>query len=785
MTYRFGDVTVDQRAGQLQRSGRVVPLEPRAFHVLCVLIEHAGELVDHQTLLDLVWSDVAVTPHSLTEAISQLRRALDDDPRRPRVIETAHRRGYRFIAAIEQLPSIGPARWRLPGRLVTLIGRDADLAGLIDRITTSRLITLAGPGGVGKTQLALEAGRRIEHTFDDGAVWVDLAPATGAADLERIVADVIGAPDRHGRDRGAAIGSVLRDAHALIVFDNCERVAEAAGRIAATILVGARRVQILATSQRPLAGPGELLVRVQPLDCSADTDGDAASPAVQLFAMRAAAVQPGFDTAGVPEPAILEICRRLDGLPLAIELAAAQVRVLSPAQILARLDSRFDLLARSDSPAAARHRTLAAMIEWSTSLLRPVEQRLLEDVSVFPTGFDLDGAAAVGGDAASTLAPLTGLVDKSLVLAQTNRESARYRLLDSVRLFANERLTRAGRDRAARDRMLRYYADLAARLDREWYTPRGALWLDRLHESMAGVRAAMQWSLDAPDRAGLGLEIAVHLRWFWRAGGYFVESRAWLERLIAIASDVPPAFRARAEITIAQLAHHVIDFDAARASLDAGISHLADDSPLDLAWALSIRAANDALTRRFETCTEAATAAMAIADRLGASRLRASAELSLGMRDAMQGSHEAAVAIMTSAHQEAISAGDWFLQSYTATNLALQRLLAGDAVGSRTLFASALRLSRRLNNLRATAGCFEGLGYIAIDDGQARLGARLLGAAARIRDITGTPLFPQWWEAHDARVRRLDEILGTTDAAHERDGGAATPVDEISDLLLK
>ena len=383
------------------------------------------------------------------------------------------------------------------------------------------------------------------------------------------------------------------------------------------------------------------------------------------------------------------------------------------------------------------------MIEWSTSLLRPVEQRLLEDVSVFPTGFDLDGAAAVGGDAASTLAPLTGLVDKSLVLAQTNRESARYRLLDSVRLFANERLTRAGRDRAARDRMLRYYADLAARLDREWYTARGALWLDRLHESMAGVRAAMQWSLDAPDRAGLGLEIAVHLRWFWRAGGYFVESRAWLERLIAIASDVPPAFRARAEITIAQLAHQVIDFDAARASLDAGISHLADDSPLDLAWALSIRAANDALTRRFETCTEAATAAMAIADRLGASWLRASAELSLGLRDAMQGSHEAAVAIMTSAHQEATSAGDCLLQSYTATNLALQRLLAGDAVGNRTLFASALRLSRRLNNLRATAGCFEGLGYIAIDDGQARLGARLLGAAARIRDITGTPLFPQ------------------------------------------
>jgi non-specific serine/threonine protein kinase len=658
---------------------------------------------------------------------------------------------------------------------------------LIDRIATSRLITLVGPGGVGKTQLALEAGRRIEQTFDDGAVWVDLAPAASAADVERFVADAIGAPDRHGRDLATAIGSVLRDAHALIVIDNCERVAEAAGQIAATILGSARRVQIVATSQRPLAGPGESLVRVQPLDCSAGTDRTTAAPAGQLFAARAAGVQPGFDAGGIHERAILEICRRLDGLPLAIELAAAQVRVLSPAQILARLDSRFDLLARADS-ATARYRTLAATIEWSTSLLSPVEKRLLEDVSVFPGAWDLDGAAAVatdGGNAAATLAPLTGLVDKSLVLAETNRESARYRLLDSVRLFANERLMRAGRDATARDRMLRYYAALTAHLDREWYTPRSMLWLDRLHENMAGVRAAMQWSIDAPDRAALGLEIAVNLRWFWRAGGYFLEARVWLERLLAVASGVPPAFRARAEIAIAQLAHHVNDFDAARASLDDAVSRLGDDSPLDLAWALSIRAANDALTRRFDGCTDAAAAAIALADPLGASWLKASALLSLGMRDAMQGGHEAAAAIMTSAHDEAIRAGDWFLQSYTATNLALQRLLAGDAAGSRTLFASALRLSRRLNNLRAMAGCFEGLGYIAVDAGDARLGARLLGAAARIRDITGMPLFPQWSEVHHARHRRLDDILGTSDAAREREIGAARPVDEISDLLLK
>jgi predicted ATPase/DNA-binding winged helix-turn-helix (wHTH) protein len=782
MTYRFGDTTVDRRTGQLSRFGRPVPIEPRAFHVLCVLIERASELVDHQTLLDVVWKDVAVTPHSLTEAISQLRRALDDNPRQPRVIETAHRRGYRFIAPLEPIRS-GPAiPWRLPGPLVELIGRDDDLATLIAGLQMTRLITLVGPGGVGKTQLGLEAGRRIEETFDDGAMWVDLAPAVTADDVERIVADAIGLPDRRGHE---AIGSVLRDTHVLIVLDNCERVAESAGRIASTILAGSRRVQILATSQRPLAATGELLVRVPPLDCPAQGDDPSPSSAVRLFAVRAAAVQPGFTTVG-GESTIGEICRRLDGLPLAIELAAAQVRVLSPAQILERLDSRFDLLERVE-PAGARYRTLGAMIDWSTSLLGPTEERLLEDVAVFPGAWDLDAAAAVvtdGRDGPSTLKSLTRLVDTSLVLADTNRDIAHYRLLDSVRMFAQSRLARSGRDDQARDRMLHYYVGLAAQADREWYSLRGAYWLDRLHEHIAGVRAVMEWSLATADRATLGLEIAVNLRWFWRAGGYFVEGGRWLDRLLAVASDVPSAFRARAEITIAQLAHHRIDFEAARTSLRAVKSRLTHESSLDLAWALTVEAANEALTGHFEACTELATEAIAIADRLSAPWLRASAELSVGMCDAMRGDHEAAAARMRSAHDDAVRSGDWFLQSYTATNLALQRFLAGDAAGSRSLFASALRLSWRLNNLRAIAGCLEGFGYIATNDGDAQLGARLLGAAARIRDIMGLPLLPQWQGGHDACLQRLDRILGVDEAAREREVGAALPVDALTEQLL-
>ena len=317
MRYRFGDATVDTRTGELVRHGAPVPLEPRAFQLLRALVERPGELLDHKLLLETVWGGVSVTPHSLTEAISQLRRALGDDAQRSTIIETAHRRGYRFVAAVERVLDEG-SRWRVPARLVSLIGREDALEQILSALGRARLLTLVGPGGVGKTQLALETGRRLEPNLRDGALLIDLASATAPADVHRLVADAVRLPDAHRSDHAAAIASILRDTVGLLIFDNCERVAADVGRLAERILGSAEGITVLATSQQPLAIGGEVLLRVAPLSCSTVDGGADVSPAVALFTMRAAAAQAAFDASRV-KAAVRSICESFDGLPLAIE----------------------------------------------------------------------------------------------------------------------------------------------------------------------------------------------------------------------------------------------------------------------------------------------------------------------------------------------------------------------------------------------------------------------------------------------------------------------------------
>ncbi|MGE5836231.1 MAG: ATP-binding protein [Acidobacteriota bacterium] len=786
MRYRFGDATLDKRAGVLTRDGRAVPLEPRTFQVLCALVDRAGELVEHQTLIDLVWGGLFVTPHSLTEAISQLRRTLGDDPRAPRVIETAPRRGYRFVAPRERLADDGPPRWRMPARLVDLIGRSVEIEDTVSRLASARLLTIVGPGGVGKTQLALEAARRIETIFADGAVLIDLAPATTPADVDRIVANAAHVPERHNADIALSIGSVLRDTNALLVLDNCERVADAAGRLTDAILGAAPGIRVLATSQRPLGATSESLLRLAPLACSAVDGPDSPSPAAQLFAARVAAVQPGSELLERDASAVVQICQRLDGLPLAIELAAAQARVLSLPQILERLDSRFELLGRSRPAAANRHRSLSAMLEWSASLLDPGEMRFLEHVAVFPAGWTLDAAAAVMGrpqDAGAFLPPLTGLVDKSLVLADTTRESARYHLLDSIRLFARARLDHPKPNPVARNRMLDYYVDMTDRAGRKWYTTSGYQWLDHLREEWPNVRAALEWALATPDRADLGLRLAGNLHWFWRDDGNFIESRSWLSRTLAAASDGAGA-RGRAEVALGHFLHHATDFDSARDVLERGVRQLRDAAAEDLPWALSLKAMNEAVRGDATSCAEAAKTALHLAEDLHLDRVGAQALLGLGLSHAVRGDHVMAVQEMTSAWQRVASTGDSFLETYISVNLGLQRLLVGDSTGSRKLLSHSLILSRQLRNLRAMAGCFEGLGYLAASDGREEFGARLMGAAARIREITGTPHFPQWLTAHDVHRRLIESKLGQASAEIARSAGAATPVDELAVIAL-
>ena len=456
--------------------------------------------------------------------------------------------------------------------------------------------------------------------------------------------------------------------------------------------------------------------------------------------------------------------------------------MLSPQQILERLDSRFHLLAQSGGSQHPRHQTLGAVLEWSASLLDAGEKRLLQRLAVFPGAWDLEAAAAMS-DTGDVVAILAGLVDKSLVLADTSQTSASYRLLDSVRLFALDRLRASGDEASARDRMLHHLVALAEHIDAEWYLGHGDNGHEQLRGALANLRAALEWGLTAPSRAEHALRLATALRWFWRANGDFMEAGSSFSRALRAAEDQSSPLSGRAHIALGQAQHHLTQFADARAAIDRGLQQV-DPRSLDAAWGLATKALNEALSGQHEACEAAADAALDIDVGADTDWIAATAHLALGQSHAMRGDYAAALAPMTTAHALARRAADSYLESYVATNLALMQFLNDDPVASRELFSIALRLSVRLHNPRAIAGCFEGLGYVMGASGDARLGIRLTGAAARLREITGAPLLPQWLRAHAEHQSRVEAALGTAAAAREQAAGAALPIDDLAALFV-
>jgi non-specific serine/threonine protein kinase len=331
--------------------------------------------------------------------------------------------------------------------------------------------------------------------------------------------------------------------------------------------------------------------------------------------------------------------------------------------------------------------------------------------------------------------------------------------------------------------MLAHYVELTERADREWYAGNSTRWIERLRQERPNLHAAMSWALGRPDRTELGLRLAGNLRWFWRDAGEHIEGYSWLKQALARAPDMATGPLARAEIAFGNFLHSRLNFELAREMIDRGLSRLEDTSPLDSAWGLSMKAQNAALSGRQAECTEAARRALDIAGNLNSEWIAANAHLALGLSHAMDGRHSLAVQEMTGAYDRSVQAANSFLQTYVTVNLALQRLLVGDTIGSREFFVRSLRLSRELQNPRAVAGCFEGLGYLAAVEDDPRLGARLMGAAARIRDITGMPLLPQWRHPQAEHQRIIESRLGRDAAALERAAGAAVPVDDLMPLL--
>lgn len=428
----------------------------------------------------------------------------------------------------------------LPADTTSFVDRRSELLEAKRLLGVSRLLTLTGVGGVGKTRLALRVATAVRRAFADGVWLVDLAQLRDGTLVAHAVLQALQIHDESEREPLAVLTDVLRDRHILLVLDNCEHLTVACAELVAEVLRAAARLQVMATSREVLSAPGEYVLQVEPLPVSGRET---------LFAERAVAAAPSFVVTAGNQEQVAAICRRLDGLPLAIELVAARLRMMSVYQILDALEDRFDLTTSSSRVLPVRHRSLQATLDWSFQLCTPAEQLLWARASVFAGTFGLRAAQDVCADeelsAESVLTALAGLVDKSILIADTRGAEARYRFLETLHQYGRTKLRSAGESERLLGRLAAWYLDLAERGEREWFGPDEDAWLRRLQSENANLRVALEYGLSTPGQAEVGLRLATALWFYWSHSTARPEGRQWLERALA-RDPSPDRHRARA-----------------------------------------------------------------------------------------------------------------------------------------------------------------------------------------------------------------------------------------------
>src|SRR5438132_533373 len=507
-TFAFGPFRLLAAQRLLLEGDTPVRLGSRAFDILAALVERSGEVIDKDELISLTWPKTFVEDANLKIQISALRRALGDGQGGRRYIATIPGRGYNFVAPVrfENPAEASPAATiasatahNLPLAATRMIGREEVVATLVSRLSRERLLTIVGAGGIGKTTLALAVAERMIADYEHGVWLADLSPLGDPRLVPSAVATVLGLEVRTENPLPGLVAG-LRDKRMLLLLDNCEHVIDAAASLVAAVLSGVPGVNILATSREPLGVAGERGYRLGPLGSPPTSSGltaaeAAAFPAVQLFVERVTGIVDDFALTDANALLVSEICRRLDGLPLAIEFAAPRVEVLGVEGLAARLDQSLPLLRARRRTATPRHRTMRAVVDWSYGLLSEEEQLFLRPLGIFAGGFTVEAAAAVATDAPSTridaIDRLADLVAKSLVVADVSGAKPRFRLLDTTRAYAIEKLDKSGeRERIAR-RHAEYHRDLFERAEREAAVRPADEWLADYAQEIDNLRTAL------------------------------------------------------------------------------------------------------------------------------------------------------------------------------------------------------------------------------------------------------------------------------------------------------
>jgi len=659
----------------------------------------------------------------------------------------------------------GKSAGGLRTELTDFVGRRAELAQVRDALAGARLVTLTGPGGIGKTRLALQVAAGAGRAFRDG-VW--LAELTGLRDPGLLVAEVarsLGLSDKSARWAVASLADYLQTRQLLLVLDGCEHLADACAVMADVLLRGCHGLRIIATSRHVLGVAGEVTIAVPPMTVPAE--GDPAGPeellgyeAVRLFTGRGAAVLPGFAVDVGNGAAVAGVCRALDGIPLAVELAAVRLRSLSPGQILDRLGSRFQLLSGGGPADQPHHRTLQAALEWSYELLTDSEQAMWRRVSVFAGSFDLDAAeaaCAVGRLAAGEIADLIdALVAKSILLRE-GQGTARYRLLDTIREFGLAKLSGRGNERALRLRHRAYYAALAAR--QEAFGPGRAEWIAALDADHENLRAALRFCLADPAEAAMGAQIACDLWRYWETHGHLTEGRRILAALLDQLGPACPA-RPRALWTAGFLAQFQGDIPAARRLLEASLSAARSASDVSAeAWASSFLGWDVYYDGDADQGHALARTALCLhreaGDRMGV----VLALMQIGYIHLCAGEAEPAADWFVRCASVCVGSGNVWYHAYAQWGLAVVAVLRGDHEDAGRLACAALRAIRGMDDAMGVVLCLDALAWAAAAGQEAVRAATLAAAAERAwAAIPATPAGPLRAH-HDAALRAARAAL--------------------------
>jgi predicted ATPase/DNA-binding CsgD family transcriptional regulator len=699
----------------------------------------------------------------------------------------------------------------LPVQLTSFVGREQEVADLRNLLTReARLLTLTGPGGSGKTRLALTVSSGLSGRFEDGVWWVELAPISDPALVPQAVAQALMIREEPGRPMTETLARDLAPTRLLLVMDNCEHLISSCARLANVVLSACPGVRILATSREALAVEGEIAWPVQPLSVPKPGNLGAGElehyEAVRLFVERARYRKPDFVLDDRNAAPVAEICGRLEGIPLAIELAAARIGTLAAAQISSRLERSLKLLTSADRSAPERQRTLRAALDWSYELLGTDERELFGRLSVFAGGFTLEATEAVGAggqiEETAILDILTLLVDKSLVLVVGRNGEARYRLLEPVSQYAREKLRETGEESQARMRHAEYYLALAEEAEPELSGAREGEWLEQLEAEHDNFRAALGFSLEGGD-GGLGLRLAGVLGGFWYKRGYLREGRWWLEREISVGGTSSAMERATALDQAGWMALYQGDLDLSvellRESL--GLFRRLEDEPgiaaslAKLGHAVLHQDDRDYLTT---LCREAETLRGTFTNRPAIGELL----VFLGMVALYEGDLQGAVTLLeesldlfrdlgnelpaSEGEAPKLSTEIELVAGQAQEYLWLSALEGGDLALATALLEEELRVLRELGNKPKISYCLLGLAAVAALRERPDRAVRLWAAAEALREDIGLALV-LWDHAatdYETLLAGTRSQLGGSAWETLQDAGRAMTLEQAVDYAL-